>query len=151
MNENTRLAQKRRLAGRPNAMPPLPADWHKKIFCIGRNKTGTTSLAAALRELGVRVGNQKPAELLLKDWAVRDFRRLVAYCHTAQAFQDIPFSLPYTFQAMDMHFPESKFILTVRDSADQWYHSLVKFHKKIWGEKTASLEQLALPRIKWVA
>jgi len=101
-----------------------------KVFCVGRNKTGTTSLQHALASLGYKVGNQREAELLIEDWGQRDFRRLIQYCHTADAFQDIPFSYPYTFQAMDAAFPESKFILTVRDSSDQWYQSLVRFHSK---------------------
>lgn len=94
-----------------------------KIFCIGVNKTGTTSLARALTELGIIVGKQKLAERLIHDWARRDFRRLFLYCHTAQAFQDVPFSLPFTFQALDQHFPGSKFILTVRDTPKQWFQS----------------------------
>ena len=55
------------------------------------------------------------------------------YCYTAQAFQDIPFSLSFTFQAMDQKFPGSKFILTVRDSAEQWYNSLTRFHAASFG------------------
>ena len=102
----------------------------KKIFVIGSNKTGTTSLGAALKNLGFRLGSQLEAELLLDDWAQRNFRRLIKYCRSAEAFQDIPFSLDYTFQAMDAAFPNSKFILSVRDSADQWYQSLTRFHEK---------------------
>ncbi|MFC1761263.1 sulfotransferase [Planctomycetota bacterium] len=105
----------------------------QKIICIGRNKTGTTSIAKALKELDFIVAEQGPAELLIHDWARRDFRRIIRFCHTAQAFQDIPFSLPYTFQALDMRFPGSKFILTVRDSPEQWYASLTRFHAKLFG------------------
>ena len=105
----------------------------QKIFCIGRNKTGTTSLARALRDLGIIVGYQTPAELLIHDWAQRDFRRIVRYCLTAQAFQDVPFSLPYTFQALDKAFPGAKFILTVRDSPEQWYSSAIRFQSKMFG------------------
>lgn len=108
----------------------------EKVFCVGRNKTGTTSLKKALHDLGYRVGNQREAELLIEDWGKRDFRRLTEYCKTADAFQDVPFSLPFTFQAMDMAFPGSKFILTIRDSADQWYKSLVRFHSKRVEQRT---------------
>lgn len=104
-----------------------------KIFCIGANKTGTTSLAKALKDLGIIVARQRPAEMLIHDWARRDFRRIIRFCHTAQAFQDIPFSLPYTFQVLDMRFPGSKFILTVRDSPEQWYVSMTRFHAKLFG------------------
>ena len=105
----------------------------QKIFCIGRNKTGTTSLAKALKDLGVIVAEQRPAELLIHDWSKRDFRRIFRFCHTAQAFQDIPFSLPYTFQALDLRFPGSKFILSMRKSPEQWYNSLINFHAKKFG------------------
>jgi hypothetical protein len=112
--------------------------FHKtqKVFCIGRNKTGTTSLAEALRQLGYRVANQQEGELLIEDWAKRDFRSLIAYCRKSDAFQDSPFSRNFTFQAMDQAFPGSKFILTVRDSDEQWYASVVRFQTMRLRERT---------------
>jgi len=109
----------------PSSNPP-------KIFCVGMNKTGTTSIDAALRSLGYCVAPQAPAELLIHEWAKRDFAAIIEFCHTADAFQDIPFSLPYTYQALDMHFPQSKFILTVRSSSEEWYRSICTFHGKLW-------------------
>lgn len=44
-----------------------------KVFVIGCNKTGTTSVAEALRLLGWDVAKQRPAELLLEDWGRREF------------------------------------------------------------------------------
>jgi hypothetical protein len=67
----------------------------------------------------------------MEDWARRDFRRILQLCATADLFQDVPFSLPFTFQAVDMAFPGSKFVLSVRDDEDQWYRSLVNFHREI--------------------
>lgn len=106
-----------------------------KVFCIGFNKSGTTSLRAALKLLGYRIGKQQDAELLLEDWAIRDFNRLIDYCHSADAFQDIPFSLDYTYQALDSAFPGSKFILTIRNSPDIWFQSLLNFHTKRLGKE----------------
>jgi tetratricopeptide (TPR) repeat protein len=103
----------------------------KKVFCVGRNKTGTTSLEAALQSLGLRMGLQTRGEMLKSDWARRDFTRILELCRTADAFQDVPFSLPFTFQALDMGFPGSKFILTVRDSPEQWFESVKRFHTRI--------------------
>jgi hypothetical protein len=116
-----------------------------KVFVVGRNKTGTTSMAAALKSLGYRLGNQQEGELLIEDWARRDFRSLIAYCRKADAFQDSPFSRNYTFQAMDMAFPGSKFVLTIRDSAEQWYDSLIRFQsmrlEKRTGERRLPTEE----------
>lgn len=106
----------------------------RKVFCVGRNKTGTTTLADALQRLGYRVGDQLAAEKLLFDYARRDFRRLVRYCRTADAFQDVPFSFPYTFVAMDQAFPDSRFVLTVRASPEQWYDSMIRFQGKVHGD-----------------
>ena len=105
-----------------------------KIFGIGNNKTGTTSLKTAMKNLGYVVGEQRPAERMLEDWAQRDFKRIVKHCLTGEFFQDFPFSKPYTFVVLDHEFPSSKFILTVRDSPEQWYNSLTKFHAKKWGK-----------------
>src|SRR5690606_2600609 len=97
------------------------------------NKTGTTSLKIAMEEFGYIVGNEYHAKFLFNDWIIRDFRSTVNYCKSAEFFQDSPFSLPYTFIAMDQAFPNSKFILTVRDNDEQWYNSLIRFHGKLWG------------------
>lgn len=104
-----------------------------KIFCVGLNKTGTTSLKKEMELRKYTVGNQRQAELLFDDWVKRDFKRIIRYCRTAEFFQDAPFSYPYTFTAMDQAFPGSKFILTLRDNADKWYDSLIRFHGKLWG------------------
>lgn len=106
----------------------------RKVFCIGCNKTGTTSLEAALDELGFPMGNQVLGERIADtDWGRRDFRKLIWFCRTARAFQDAPFSFPYTFVALDQAFPGSRFVLTVRDSSEDWYQSITRFHAKMWG------------------
>ena len=105
-----------------------------KVFVIGRNKTGTTSIGQALANMGFKVGDQSKAELLIEDWAQRKFHNIVNYCETADAFQDIPFSNEYTYVVMDYAFPGSKFILSVRDSSEDWYESLTRFHTKIVGK-----------------
>ena len=106
----------------------------QKVFGIGFNKTGTTSLAKAMADLGFIVGYQRTGEELIQDWSKRDFTKIIKYCKTGQFFQDVPLSLPYTFIVLDQYFPGSKFILTVRDSSDQWYQSITSFHAKKWGK-----------------
>lgn len=105
-----------------------------KVFVIGRNKTGTTSMRQVLDSFGFRVADQTSAELMMEEWAKRDFGNIIKYCKTADAFQDVPFSLDFTYQAVDQAFPGSKFILTVRSSSQEWYESLIRFHTKILGK-----------------
>lgn len=104
-----------------------------KIFGIGFNKTGTTSLKFAMKDLGYIIGNQRVAESKIDEWSERKFESLINYCKSAQFFQDAPFSFPFTFQILDQTFSDSKFILTIRDNADQWYNSIVDFHSDKWG------------------
>ena len=119
----------------------LQDDWRRwrlrgktRYFCIGRNKTGTTSLKVAFEQLGFVVGRQRTAKLLAdEDYFAGRFDRILRYCETAEVFQDAPFSYPDTYREVDRAFPGSKFILTVRDNPEQWYQSLVSFHAKRFG------------------
>lgn len=119
-----------------------------KVFCIGRNKTGTTSLAAALKILGFRVAPENEAIDLLIPWSVRDFRPIVRFCHQYDAFQDAPFSCPFTYQAVDMEFPNSKFILSIRTTADEWYESLIRYHSKLFNSTEPPNSQQLKDRVR---
>ncbi len=105
-----------------------------KVFCIGINKTGTTSIDIALQQLGYRTGNVENGCFLIQDWAKSDFRSTEDLCKSGNAFQDIPFSLPNTYRHLDSTFPGSKFVLTVRNSSDEWYKSLTRFHTMLIGK-----------------
>jgi hypothetical protein len=121
-----------------------------KYFCIGRNKTGTTSIAKAFESLGFQVGDQALAQGLLRDYVRRDFVPIIRYCQSAEVFQDTPFSYPETFKFLDDAFPDSKFILTVRDSSEQWYESLIRFHAKVFGNgQTPTAEDLKNSPYVW--
>jgi hypothetical protein len=118
---------------RKEASPALKTvvkrDLYNKVFCIGQNKTGTTSLEKLLSLFGFTIGNQPVAEVLSLDWLIeRNVDRIIRYCCTADAFQDAPFSFPGLYKELDMAFPNSKFILTVRNSPEEWFKSLVRFH-----------------------
>ncbi|MFY0605787.1 MAG: hypothetical protein JXR10_03670 [Cyclobacteriaceae bacterium] len=103
----------------------------KKIFCIGQNKTGTTSIKQAFKEMGYVVGVQRQAEELMPEYLDNDYKRIIRYCKTAQVFQDFPFSFPDTYKIMDKAYPGSRFILSVRDTPDQWYNSYVRFYTRL--------------------
>ena len=120
-----------------------------KIFSIGLNKTGTTTLEKILKDFNYKLGNQIRGELLFNDWYRRDFKSTISLSKTADAFQDAPFSFPFTFIALDQYFPNSKFILTVRDSPEQWYNSLIKFHSKLWADGINPPTSLDLKNAKY--
>lgn len=105
-----------------------------KVFCIGRNKTGTTSLETALGREGYIIGNQKAFEKLGKEFRKGDYTNILELCRYAEGFQDFPFSYPEMYKVLDEHFPGSKFILTLRYSSEEWYSSLTRFHAKLFGQ-----------------
>jgi hypothetical protein len=102
-----------------------------KIFCIGMNKTGTTSLEKFMELHGYACGDQVSGELLLTDFASGNFQSIIDFCQTADFFQDLPFSAPNCYKVLRVNYPDAKYILTVRDSAETWYNSLVRFHEKV--------------------
>ncbi len=81
-----------------------------KIFCIGYPKTGTTSLAEALDVIGYSVLDWPRAYIKPKKGWVNYFKK-----SKFDAFSDAPLNDPGLFKKLDKTFPNSKFILTLRD------------------------------------
>ncbi|WP_179335364.1 sulfotransferase [Winogradskyella costae] len=102
-----------------------------KVFCIGRNKTGTTSLEKVLKEFGFKMGNQSEGEMLIAAYREHDWDKIVKFCKSAETFQDVPFSWPYTWLFLYKTYPNAKFILTIRNEED-WYRSITSFHSKLF-------------------
>lgn len=100
----------------------------RKVFCIGYNKTGTTTLEKVLLDLGYRMPDQLVQEGTVVEELFRgNFEPLKKLCKQYDAFQDMPFSQEAYYAAVDSLFPNSLFILTLRDS-DKWFESLTRFH-----------------------
>ncbi|MEW4488810.1 sulfotransferase family protein [Thalassoglobus sp. JC818] len=103
-----------------------------KVFCIGFHKTGTTSLANALTLLGYRVTGPNG----VRDPEIAQNVHSMAFdlAEKFDAFQDNPW--PILYREMDLRFPGSKFILTLRDS-QSWIKSQVKH----FGEKETPMRR----------
>lgn len=113
-----------------------------KVFGVGFQKTGTSSLGIALEDLGYRVASY---------WQFRDFatdagvtreklwgRMKEVLATSFDAGKDTPF--PVFYRELDQEFPGSKFILVIRD-AEKWYQSALddfgrhpnEVHRLIYG------------------
>jgi hypothetical protein len=92
-----------------------------KVFCIGFQKTGTSSMEKALQHLGYRVagvfGQRTSLDELQRTYLDIGLKLAAAN----DAVQDMPF--PLMFRELDEAFPGSRFVLTVRDT-DSWYRSI---------------------------
>ncbi len=94
-----------------------------KYFCIGLNKTGTTTLHECAKLLGLR--SEHFNNQLLKDIVKKhDFTSVASVVAMYDVFSDWPW--PLIYKELDTQFPGSKFILTVRKNEDCWLKSLKK-------------------------
>jgi len=100
-----------------------------KVFCIGDVKTGTSSLHKALKILGYRtVRVFKWGEILnrkfdiyleyLEDLRLQQWKPYINKIKNFKydAYIDFPMGHDDVYKAIDKAFPDSKFILTVRNS-----------------------------------
>ena len=105
---------------------------YSKVFGVGYNKTGTTTLEAIFKFYGLECPNQQEQEIqLTKQVLACNYGPLKSFVSKYDAFQDLPFSQGDTFIVADALFPNSKFILTERDP-DLWFESMCSFHKKMF-------------------
>ncbi len=106
----------------------------RKVFCIGANKTGTTSLLEFFKHHGYHCGNQAHGEMVfIETYAKKDWQAIIDFAESATFHQDLPFSAAHIYEALDAAFPDALFILSKRKSADEWYDSLTRFHARKFG------------------
>ena len=107
-----------------------------KIFCIGLNKTGTTSLVDAWKELGYdkiysRIDKtilreimpnkyKRNSKVITRSGFNNDFSTLKLLISGYNCFKDRPFNTNHLYSWLDANYDNSKFILTVRDENEWW-------------------------------
>ena len=119
---------------------------YELIFCIGYNKTGTTSLYQSIANLGFPYypgSMMAQAEFLMSDiyrgLNTNDFEPLYLWIDECIRLgvcvvKDVPFSLPNVWKKVYEKYPNAKFVLSERDSPEQWYNSIYNFHQKAFAE-----------------
>lgn len=93
-----------------------------KVFGVGLQKTGTSTLGKMLATLGYKIEEETDYDLvdcLLKE----DLESIKQRVEEFDAFEDNPW--PVVFKELDEWYPGSKFILTVRDESN-WIGSITK-------------------------
>lgn len=106
-----------------------------KVFCIGFQKTGTSSMRDALKQLGYNVAGHYGTDLPIAELRPRYVEIGLELAKQYDAVQDMPWALIY--RELDEAFPGAKFIYTERD-ADNWIGSMIKH----FGTKESSVRQL---------
>ena len=106
---------------------------NKKIFILGQNKTGTTSLNHYLKLAGFIPGEQRRFELETDNVIHGKYGQAKKLIDVAESFQDVPFSYASIsfLDFLTSTYPDAFFILNTRDS-EEWYQSCIRFYRKIW-------------------
>lgn len=94
-----------------------------KIFGIGLNKTGTSTLGECFEQLGFRLMGSR-ADIMSK-YLYGDKDALYTLCDAHDAFEDWPYPLAYK-DLFQRYGADAKFILTLRKSPEAWLRSLKK-------------------------
>lgn len=106
-----------------------------KIFCIGYNKTGTTSLYAFFDSNEIPASPQVQFQANLCSYLAGNystFKYIIDNIYPEYRFyQDYPFSLPNFYKYIDVEYPNSKFILSVRQSSEDWYNSWLRYNQML--------------------
>lgn len=117
-----------------------------RVFCVGFQKTGTSSLGKALEILGHKVAGYWEFRDLAQDtgntWE-KVQQRAATISKDFTAYQDTPW--PLLYQEMDQLHPNSKFILVLRDS-DKWIASAVKDFDETYNKIHLEIYGTAYPR-----
>lgn len=100
-----------------------------KLFGIGANKTGTTTLEYLARKIYGLKSNQRPGVASIHQLIEGNYRGFIDHMNHHDFHQDVPASIKSFYVALDALFPNSKFILTTRDS-DKWFESFFNFYYK---------------------
>jgi len=106
---------------------------NQKVFCIGFHKTGTSSLAVAFQIMGYRVCRRLgPLQDLIPDKNLIELIRnqqtqeILKAIKPYDAFCDNPW--PLFYKEIDVFYPGSKFILTIREE-NSWLKSVLQYFK----------------------
>jgi hypothetical protein len=106
-----------RMRAKRRAMKDLS---YEKILAIGGPKTGTQSLAEALKLLGFRHKGWDPE--LWDLYEERNYEPIFAVTARFESFDNGPWNGGDFYRELDTHFPVSKFILTIRETSS-WSRS----------------------------
>lgn len=118
----------------------------RKVFCIGLSRTGTTSLAYALNNIGISTIHYSPEAFvqidkidetqfldikldlsMLQKWSLKkeikakSVKRIESILDNYQGFADLPF--PMLYKTLSIKHPDAYFIYTYRDKSG-WLKSM---------------------------
>ena len=96
----------------------------QKVFVVGLNKTGTSSLGQTMRDSGRRHLSYSP--LAIRAFNDGDVETLSAIINSFDSFDDKPWNDPGLWPLMNGKFPDSLWVYTFRD-VEKWSRSYLAY------------------------
>jgi hypothetical protein len=102
----------------------------QNVFCVGLNKTGTTSLTKAFQKLGYKsFPEENLFQYVQSDLLFNDYGKLFSVIENPQFnfFNDMPFAFPNVYKKIYEKRPNDIFVLTLRKDVDSWVNTCIRF------------------------
>lgn len=99
--------------------------YNSKVFCIGYNKTGTTTIGKSLEMLGYR-NSSFNKKVFREYYKTGQIDKVLDYTARFDSVDDLPWLRIDMIPILDKKFPHSKFIYLTRDE-ESWKKSLAKW------------------------
>ena len=106
--------------------------YNSKVFCIGYNKTGTTTIGKSLEMLGYR-NSSFNKRVWRKYYKRNQIVKILKYTANFDSTDDLPWLKEDMIPILDRVFPNSKFIYLTRDE-ESWKRSLYNWNYKVKGQ-----------------
>ncbi|MFH1358879.1 MAG: sulfotransferase family protein [archaeon] len=119
----------------------------QKVFGIGHNKTGTTSLSIALNQLGIKTLHDVEKIRKSIKYEKENNLKLLSTLKEFQGFVDEPINRIY--KELDKAYPNSKFIFTTR-KLSSWLKSRENHVLKNQQNPDYKGEFLKIDKINWI-
>ena len=91
-----------------------------KILYVGHGKTGTSTFGTACEVLGYKLYENDYD--LMRAWNKKEYDKLWPVADLYDVFEDYPW--PYTYKEFDKHYPDTKFVLGLREP-NSWVKSVI--------------------------
>jgi hypothetical protein len=118
-----------------------------KVFIIGLNKTGTTTLEWALKTLGYNVKPYSDLEVIRLHKAKNKTKIIKNMTKNYNAFQDLPWC-SYWENVYNIY-PNAKYILTERTDVNKWLKSLINHTLRVTASKHNSYDALKTNKLTY--
>lgn len=105
--------------------------YDSKVFCIGYNKTGTTTLGKSLKLLGYSHSSFN-RKVYRRYYLKGNIDKVLNYTARFEAFDDLPWLKEDMIPILDNTFPRSKFIYLTREE-EAWKKSFYNWTYKVTG------------------